>query len=175
MIPARPFVANSKPGRQLLLCLLSLVFAVSSLWVIVWGIGDAEYFLLGLAGVLVFGAAAIVLLVRVMATGPEVRVDANGIWLRRTARDTIPWDAIRGITIAETGGRRVLCLDLAGSALIGAGVAVGTSKAPGSGDASIDMTGTDRNVDELVAAVRGFAPPSLRTVGPRPERPGSGA
>jgi hypothetical protein len=164
--PAPSFIANSSPGRLLRLLLGSVALEGVGIWLVMQGTGNIEHFAVGILCMLFFGMTTVAIFVRVMATGPEARVDADGIWLRRGIRTTIPWSAIRRLSVGEVKRQRFLCLDLVDPAMFPQGGVqgrlAGANRAMGFGDVAISMTGTDRSFDELMEAVRTFAPPSLQ-------------
>ncbi|MFC3691472.1 STM3941 family protein [Chenggangzhangella methanolivorans] len=62
------------------------------------------------AGVLFFGACAIVATVRFFRRGPVVSVGRQGVFDRRLSNDWIPWDAVTAVGKADLGARKSIVL-----------------------------------------------------------------
>ncbi|MDB5677944.1 hypothetical protein [Sphingomonas bacterium] len=146
-----PFEAHTSRARVAIQLGAALMFVAIGA-AMVWNLGVPGGWL-AIAG---FGLWFVILLPGLFRLRLELRVDANGIWWRRWSDQTILWSAIRRMHVLDVENTRSITLYLADSA-----ASPSMRRRAGFGDLAIKLNGTDRNFDELVAAVRRFAPPSL--------------
>ena len=159
-MPPEPFVARFVIWRRALGVALALGFVALGLWIAgVFAVDGPREPAIGWITVAAFGFFALVGLRRLMLTGPAVRVDAQGIWVwRADGGVTIPWAAIRTIEEQRVQRQRFLCLTVDRPDLYRAkGLLGGANSAMGFGDAAVGVQGTDRRVDDLVAAIERFS------------------
>lgn len=162
------FVAYPSRWRLALLFLLSLGFVVVSLgmigafgapWVsprrsLVVGMGIGWFSL-------IFSGACVISIGRsLLDTGALLRIGEQGIWWKRWSDVIIPWSEITEVTTWQHKGQKFLILHLRDPAQFpGQGVMGWMGKANRAltgGDIGITMTGTDRRVNEALAAVDCF-------------------
>jgi hypothetical protein len=160
------FEANLSRVRIALMLAGSIGFVVAGLWLVgAFGSPPSTTFkavAAGWAGIVFFGACAIVFVRRLFQAGVEIRIDANGIYWRRWSDQTIPWNAIARISTGEIRRQRFVCLFLidprAFPAQGLAGKLAGASRAMGFGDIALSATGTDASFDALMASIDRFGP-----------------
>jgi hypothetical protein len=166
-----PFEARNSPWRIALLLVVALAFVVLGAWMIgAFGRAPDHRFktqAIGWVSVVFFGLAAILVTRRLFDTDVEIRIDANGIYWRRRSSQVIPWSAIDRITIGEVRGQRFACLFLRDPRAFPSdgvtGMLGGANKALGFGDVALGATGTDRSFDQLMSAIKQFAPGLVRS------------
>ena len=153
--------ARSSPWRLSGLLLLSLIFV--ALGASMMMAGDIVLGVVGLVGILLFGAST-VSIARRLSRGRAVAIEVtdSGICWRAWSDDLIAWDDIDHVEVRRQGRHHHLCLWLHRpthfrSALATHGARL--SKDMGFGDVAINTVGTDRRFDELVEAVRRHVTP----------------
>jgi hypothetical protein len=150
------FEARVSPKRVLVQLAASLMFiAMGAL--MVFGAGVPAGWLV-MAG---FAIWFLVVLPRLFQTGLDLRVDAEGIWSRRWPDRTIRWCAIRQLRVLDVENTRSIWIYLVDPVAMPSGKLSAVRRAAGGGDLAINLNGTDRDFDDLLAAVRHFAPPAL--------------
>ena len=164
------FEARNSPWRIALLLVVALMFVGLGAWMIgVFGGAPDHRFktqAIGWVSIIFFGLCGILGAHRLFQAGVEIRIDAKGIYWRRRSTQVIPWSAIDRITIGEVRGQRFACLFLRDPRTFPsegvAGMLAGANKALGYGDVALGATGTDRSFDELIGAIKQFAPQLMR-------------
>lgn len=154
------FEARVSPKRVLVQLGACLMFiAMGALMVFDIGVPGGWLVIAG------FAIWFLIVLPRLFRTGLDLRVDAAGIWSLRWSARTIPWSAIRQLRVLDVENTRSIWIYLTDPAAFPQtglrGKASAARRAAGGGDLAINLNGTDREFDDLVAAVRRFAPPAL--------------
>ncbi|ORV45302.1 hypothetical protein AWC02_13765 [Mycolicibacter engbaekii] len=111
--------------------------------------------IVGWCAIVFFGLGAAVLVARLVQSGVEVRIDADGVYRRRNGNRVIPWSAIERVRTVDAGRVQLACLYLNDAA------AAGGRSRPGAasfGDVTLSLQGTDKTVGEMRAAFDYFAP-----------------
>jgi hypothetical protein len=164
------FEARNSPRRIALLLVAALAFVGLGAWMIgAFGEPPDHRFrtqAIGWVSIIFFGLGAILIARRLFEANVEIRIDANGIYWRRRSSQVIPWNAIDRITIREVRGQRFACLFLRDPRAFPSdgltSMLAGANKAFGFGDVALGMAGTDRSFDELISAIKQFAPGLVR-------------
>jgi hypothetical protein len=164
-VSGQRFVARVSRVRTIVLIAGPLGFVAICLWILSLPPGEIseKALIASYVGIPFFGLCAIVGVRQLFRTTPVLEIDENGILWRRWSDDIIPWSAIRGMSIMEIRRQRSLTLKLVeperypGKGLMG--LLAGANRAMSGGDISLNMAGTDRRFDELLAAMDQFAPP----------------
>ena len=168
------FVANVSRRRTALLVLGAIGFVVAGVFMLRDPEGGLTLMVFGWAAILFFGLCGLIGIRQLFRSGPDIRIDEQGIWWRRWSDQVVPWEAIVALYPAGVGRTAFLCLKLVDPAAYPSthvmGKFAGINRASGFGDISVTTTGTDRSFTELLAAVERFAPRVLLDP-PPPERP----
>ena len=112
-----------------------------------------------------FGFCSIGIVPRLFDREDQVRISAEGIRAKQWSDATIAWDAIADLFVWYHRGQQLLVLRLVDPAGYPsnrpfAGLAALNRRLTG-GDVAISLAGTDRRVDEAMAAVARFRPASF--------------
>jgi hypothetical protein len=158
------FVARNSPLRLSLLLLAAIVFVALGLWVAgVFGPSPKpgrEWF--GWLAILFFGFAGVKGAQRLSDRSDQMVIDRNGIFWRQWSETTIPWSAVRSFSQRSVKGQHFVCVHLKDASMFprsGAGAwLAGLNRGLDFGDVALNVTGTDRNFAELVAAIERYAP-----------------
>lgn len=114
------------------------------------------------AGIAFFGLCALAGTRQLFRSEPVLEIDEAGILWRRWSDQVIPWSAIKGMSIWQFRRQRSLTIklldpeDYPGKGLMG--LLAGPNRAISGGDISLNIAGTDRRFDEMLAAIDHFAP-----------------
>jgi hypothetical protein len=165
-----PFEARNSLWRIALLMVVALAFVGLGAWMVgaFGGQPDHRFKIqaVGWVSIVLFGLCAILITRRLFEADVEIRIDANGIYWRRRSSQVIPWNAIDRITIGKVRGQRFACLFLRDPRAFPSdgftSMLAGANKALGFGDVALGATGTDRSFDELIGAIKQFAPGLMR-------------
>lgn len=109
----------------------------------------------GWVGIFLFGLGVAVLVPRLFVTGAEIRIDAEGVYLRSGGGQVIPWSAINRITTVDGGRVQLAYLFLKDPAVLRRRRRLG---AKSFGDVAVSLQGTDGKISEMRAAFDHFAP-----------------
>lgn len=162
------FVAFTSPWRAALLILGAIAFVAGGLWMGgAFGAPPASsryspmlVLTIGWFSVAFFGLCGLVGLRRLFDRREQLRIGRAGIRSARWSDQTIPWSEIVDVTTWSYRGQKVIILHLRDPASFpGRGVAAilaGANRKLTGGDVSIALTGTDRSVDEALAAIAYF-------------------
>lgn len=111
--------------------------------------------------VFLFGGAGSFSLLRMIASGAMIRIGAEGIWWKRWSDKTIPWDEIADVTTWGAGDSACIELHLRHPALYPGhgilGALAGSSRRMTGGDISVMLSGTDRRLEDAMAAIERFS------------------
>jgi hypothetical protein len=164
------FIATVSRRRTAPLVLGAILFVIVGVGMLRDPRGGLFLTIFGWAAILFFGLAGLVGVRQLFSSGPDTRIDGQGIWWRRWSDQRIPWDAIAALYPAGVGRTSLLCLTLVDRDAYPStrvmGKFAGLNRASGFGDIAVGVTGTDRSFAELVEAVERFAPRAL--LEPRP-------
>jgi hypothetical protein len=171
-----PFEAHLDRKKVARLVAISVAFVCGGLWM-VGGFGPVESAhgwssgtlrVLGWFAIAFFGLGVAMTVPRLFQSGVEVRVDAEGVYGRRYAKQVIPWSVIERITMVDAGRIQTARLFLRDAdSYQPDGVAgwirrltrgLGTKTF---GDAEVSLQGTDGNLAEMRTAFDYFAPGKL--------------
>ena len=159
------FVAHHSRARLALLLLVAIAFVLCGL-VMVGAFGEppnASRFsplkmaIVGWLGIAFFGLGAIVIAKRLIEGGEALRIDRTGIAFAAWSDQTIPWSEITDVSEWSLRGQRSIILHLRdpdrfpGKGLLG--FSAKANKALTGGDVPLSLTGTNRSVDEAIAAI----------------------
>ena len=159
------FVARPAPVRIALLVAGSLGFVLLGAWLAgllgpidLTGVRGAAWARpVGWLGMAFFGLTGVIGLRRLFEREDVLRIGQSGIWYRHWSNDLIPWPAIVGVSVWEHQRQKVVVLKLQDPARFPsstlAGKLAAANRALTGGDISISLTGTDRSVDETLAAI----------------------
>ena len=158
------FVARVSRLRTGLLIAGALGFVAACLWILSLPPGEIgeKVVIAAYVGIPFFGLCAVVAARQLFRTDPVMEIDEAGILWRRWSDQRIPWSAIKGMSVLQIRNQRSLTLKLVdpdhypGKGLMG--LLAGPNRAMSGGDISLNMAGTDRRFDEMLAAVDRFAP-----------------
>ncbi|OBG40611.1 MULTISPECIES: STM3941 family protein [Mycolicibacter] len=109
----------------------------------------------GWIAIVFFGFAVAVLISRLFSSGAEVRIDAEGVYGRRSGNRVIPWSAIERITTADTGRVQLAHLFLDNASAFPRPERLG---AKSFGHVTLSLQGTDGKLSDMRAAFDYFAP-----------------
>ncbi|WP_409426789.1 STM3941 family protein [Mycobacterium sp. SMC-11] len=109
----------------------------------------------GWIAIVFFGFGVAVLVSRLFSSGVEVRIDAEGVYGRRSGNRVIPWNAIERITTADTGRVQLAHLFLDDASAIPSPKRLG---AKSFGHVTLSLQGTDGKLSDMRAAFDYFAP-----------------
>jgi hypothetical protein len=172
MLMIEDFVAYPSRWRTALYSLGSLGLAVTGLWM-VGAFGDpptARYppivvTLVGVLSVIFFGACAVLWANRLFVTAEQLRIGREGVRWTSWSDSTIPWSEISKITTWKYKSQKLIILHLYNPSLFpGRGTVAmfaGVNRKLTGGDVALALTGTDRSVEDALAAVRVFQPAAL--------------
>ncbi|OYQ27252.1 hypothetical protein CHU93_10995 [Sandarakinorhabdus cyanobacteriorum] len=175
------FEAHYSRGRLLRLLPIDLIFAAVGLWFVTDPdiAADPGRRLEGLAALTGLTPASVVTIIGVLAIllglagsvyylrllfhrGPAIRSDAQGIFWHRWSASPIPWSNIAGIKDYSIQRQRMVGITLVDPNLSRGHGLLGRpgrfNAATGFGHVSLMTQGTDRDHDELLAALAEFAP-----------------
>ena len=116
----------------------------------------------GWAGVAFFGAALPVILLQAVRRGPMLVMDARGLDYRRLPIGVVPWEDVAEVWTGEVSGQRFLCVGLRDETPYLARLSAarralaGTNRAMGFPLVTISFMGTDKTLEDALAAVREF-------------------
>ncbi|OBK89120.1 hypothetical protein A5649_13790 [Mycolicibacter heraklionensis] len=158
-----PFEAH--PDRRKLASLLAIAvaFVLIGVWLAgafgpvgpIRGWSPQALHVFGWIAIVFFGFGVAVLVSRLFSSGAEVRIDAEGVYGRRSGNRVIPWSAIERITTADSGRVQLAHLFLDGSAAFPRPKRLG---AKSFGHVTLSLQGTDGNLGDMRAAFDYFAP-----------------
>jgi len=109
----------------------------------------------GWIAIVFFGFGVAVLVARLFSSGAEVRIDAEGVYGRRSGNRVIPWSAIERITTADTGRVQLAHLFLDDASVFPSPKRLG---AKSFGHVTLSLQGTDGKLSDMRAAFDYFAP-----------------
>ena len=135
---------NSKPVHLALAVATALL---SILGLAVAGViptSSGEYPAVGWAIVIVCVLVAIYFVKVALSDAVQARIDQSGIWSRRSATQTVPWDQIESMTLLRVGIQRLATFRTRAGEKFG-----------------INATFYDKKIDALVDAVRHYRPDLL--------------
>jgi hypothetical protein len=162
------FVARTSPGRVASLLLGCIAFVALGAW-LAGAFGpppDRGKVWAGYLAVFLFGACALALLRRLFDGGDQIVVDDQGIAWSQWSDRTIPWSAIKAIERRRLRSQEFICLTLEDPSRYTPGGTRGWllrfNRIIGFGDVAITVSGTDKSVSELAAAVESFCPTGAR-------------
>jgi hypothetical protein len=125
---------------------------------------SAKVLIASYVGIAFFGLCALAGARQLFRTEPVLEIDQAGILWRRWSDQIIPWSAIAGMSVLHIRRQRSLTLTLfapenfPGKGLMG--LLAGPNRAMSGGDISLNLAGTDRGFDDMLAAIdRIWAPP----------------
>lgn len=158
-----PFEAH--PDRRKIASLLAIAgaFVLSGVW-LAGGFGPVESIrgwspqalhVFGWIAIVFFGFGVAVLVQRLFSSGVEVRVDAEGVYGRRSGNRVIPWSAIERITTVDAGRVQLAYLFLNDASEFAGRKSMG---AKSFGQVALSLQGTDGKVSDMRAAFDYFAP-----------------
>ena len=165
---AERFVARPAPFRILFIVLGAIGFVLLGAWIAglfgppprpgqQWA---------GWLAIAFFGLCAVVSARRLFEHQDLIVVDRNGLYWRRWSQATIPWSAIEWIEPRTVRRNRFLCIHLKDRSQFPTGrlTAWGSAanRSLGYGDFAMTTLGTDRTLDELLAALRRHAPAAIQ-------------
>jgi len=114
----------------------------------------------GWMSVIVFGLCGLGWTRALFSPSEQVRIDDTGVRSTRWSDQTIPWSAIKDISIWSSRGQTVIVLHLRDRTLFpGRGLAAALANANRQltgGDISISLTGTDRSVEDALISLEAF-------------------
>ena len=159
------FEADNSRWRVMALLAGAAGFVALGIWLLRLDDAPAGSTVAAWAAIVFFGSCFAVGVPRAIQTGPELRIDRNGIWWNRWSDRTIPWCEITRIAVRQMRDQRFLALHLRDPSAYTSerllGKLASINRVMGFGDIALNMQGTDRSFDELADAVRRFAPPGL--------------
>ncbi len=118
--PAELHVRQSRAGMARIIVLSVGMTAVSVGLLLVDSPRAAANHVIGVVGVVTFGAATAILVLRALRTaGDVVTLTAEGFHDRRVTRAVVPWTALTGAVTWTAMGQRVLVLQVAPEAWAG--------------------------------------------------------
>ncbi|WP_409434760.1 STM3941 family protein [Mycobacterium sp. SMC-14] len=158
-----PFEAH--PDRRKIASLLAIAgaFVLSGVW-LAGGFGPVESIrgwspqalhVFGWIAIVFFGFGVAVLVQRLFSSGVEVRVDAEGVYGRRSGNRVIPWSAIERITTVDGGRVQLAYLFLNDASEFAGRKRLG---AKSFGHVALSLQGTDGKLSDMRAAFDYFAP-----------------
>lgn len=105
-------------GRQVLLAVGSLVFVAASIWLVT--LDSPRAVVAGVLGIAVFGLFAVLAARLVLQRGPALVIDSRGITdsSSASAAGFVPWHQVRGLSIWEHRGQRIVCVAVHDPALV---------------------------------------------------------
>ncbi|UVO12910.1 hypothetical protein NM962_01720 [Mycobacterium sp. SVM_VP21] len=157
-----PFEAH--PDRRKIASLLAIAgaFVLIGVWLAggfgpvgpIRGWSPQALHVFGWIAIAFFGFGVAVLVARLFSSGAEVRIDAEGVYGRRSGNQVIPWSAIERITTVDTGRVQLAHLFLTDdSRLAGRKRLVARSF----GHVTLSLQGTDGKLSDMRAAFDHFA------------------
>jgi hypothetical protein len=165
---AERFVARPSPGRLALLILASLGFVALGAWIAgAFGPPPAPGKVwIGYLAAGFFGLCALVLFRRLFDRDDQIVVDDQGVAWKQWSERTIPWLAIKAIERRSVRGEQFICLTLDDPSRYAPGGMLGGmsrfNRMFAFGDVAITTRGTDKSIDELIAAIERFSPKGPR-------------
>ncbi|BBZ23881.1 STM3941 family protein [Mycolicibacter hiberniae] len=158
-----PFEAHLDRGKIAVLLAIAVAFVLAGVWLVggfgpvgpIRGWSPEALGIFGWCAIVFFGLGVAVLAGRLVQSGVEVRIDADGVYRRRGGNRVIPWSAIERVRTVDAGRVQLAYLYLNDAA------AVGGRSRPGAasfGDVTLSLQGTDKTVGEMRAAFDHFAP-----------------
>jgi hypothetical protein len=165
MLAHTDFVAYPSRSRDSLLISGAAVFIAIGCWMAgIFGpvpatsrYSEAFTVAFGWLGMLFFGACLIAGVKRLFETEEEVRIGLQGVRVRRSSDQTIPWIEITDVSTLSYKKSRTIVLHLRDPSLFpGRGLYSkldSMNRGLTGGDIAISLTGTDRSVDEALAAI----------------------
>ncbi|HEX8642771.1 MAG TPA: hypothetical protein VF702_02530 [Allosphingosinicella sp.] len=138
-------------------CALLSILGFAAAGVIPTASGSAP--LIGWAIVLACFAAAAVFVRRALDRRPQVRLDADGVYVRAVSERTIGWDEIVGFQPLALGIQRIVRFELRDPAALGPGARVGSGRGVLSyGHFGVNTTFYDRGMRELLTILSRHRP-----------------
>lgn len=158
-----PFEAHQDRRRIAVLIAVGLALVLSSVRLAggfgpvssIRGWSPQALHVFGWVGIFLFGLGVAALVPRLFATGAEIRIDAEGVYLRSGGGQVIPWSAINRITTVDGGRVQLAYLFLNDPAVLRRRRRLG---AKSFGDVAVSLQGTDGKISEMRAAFDHFAP-----------------
>lgn len=158
-----PFEAH--PDRRKIATLLAIAaaFVLIGVW-LAGGVGPVgsirgwspqALHVFGWIAIVFFGFGVAVLLQRLFSSGAEVRIDAEGVYGRRSGNRVIPWSVIERITTVDAGRVPLAHLFLNDPSAFAGRKRLG---AKSFGHVTLSLQGTDGELSEMRAAFDYFAP-----------------
>lgn len=158
-----PFEAH--PDRRKIASLLAIggAFVLIGVWLAggfgpvgpIRGWSPQALHVFGWIAIAFFGFGVAVLVARLFASGAEVRIDAEGVYGRRSGNRVIPWSAIERITTVDTGRVQLAHLFLDAASAFPRPRRLG---ARSFGHVTLSLQGTDGELSDMRAAFDYFAP-----------------
>lgn len=164
------FTARFSKGRTLVMLAGALAFVAAGCWMIgLFGpapvsarFGPAKTLIAGWAGILFFGLCALIFVRRLINDQPALRITPSGIQAAQWSDDTIPWSQITDVTTWTHRTQTMIVLHLRNPEMFpGRGLAGMLAKANRGltgGDVAITLTGTNRSLDDALAAIAQYLP-----------------
>ncbi|CAN5234632.1 hypothetical protein BH10PSE14_BH10PSE14_38310 [soil metagenome] len=160
------FVARVSRSRTGLLIAGALGFVVACGWILSLPptAVSEKVVIASYVGIAFFALCALAAARQLLRTEPVLEIDQAGILWRRWSDQIIPWSAIAAISVLHIRRQRSLTLSLfapenfPGKGLMG--LLAGPNRAMPGGDISLNLAGTDRGFDDMLAAIDHiWAPP----------------
>ena len=97
-------------GKQVLLLVGAVAFVACSVWLV--SLDSPQAVVAGVLGIAVFGLFGVLTVRLVLQRGPALVIDSRGITDSSSAiaAGFVPWHHVRGLSIWEHRGQRVVCI-----------------------------------------------------------------
>jgi hypothetical protein len=156
------FVARPSVAKLILLLLLAVGFVAAGLWMA--GLGGVapkpgkEW--VGWLSIIFFGACGVAIFFRLFDRDDQIRISSIGVYSKQWSPQTVPWSEIVNITIWEYKRLKSIILHLRDPSRFPSTTWQGKlafgNRALTGGDIALNLTGTDRSVDEAMQAIDRF-------------------
>lgn len=158
-----PFEAHPDRRKIASLLAIAVAFVLIGVWLTggfgpvgpIRGWSPQALHVFGWIAIVFFGFGVAVLVSRLFSSGAEVRVDAEGVYGRRSGNRVIPWSAIERITTVDAGRVQLAHVFLDDASAFAGPKRMG---AKSFGHVTLSLQGTDGKLSDMRAAFDYFAP-----------------
>ena len=143
--------------RHALLLVVACGFVAAGVFLLVAGDDEARW--VGIAGIVFFGACALVFLWQLFDRRPRLIIDDIGVFDRTLRVGRIPWDDIEDASLASIQGQAFICLSLRDEAQWVAKLPplqrrlVGANRALGFSGLNLNLSGVDVDPSAVLALI----------------------
>ncbi|MEP3226543.1 MAG: STM3941 family protein [Parasphingorhabdus sp.] len=162
------FVANTSRSQTILLSMAAIAFVILGAWMVgAFGAipGSTRYspvliYAIGWICIIFFSLCAVAWTKKLFDDSEQLRIGATGIRWKKWSGQLIPWTEISNVTEWSYQRQRFIILDLRNPDMFPsegllAWLAKANQRLTG-GDIALSLTGTNRNLDEAMAAIDRF-------------------